>query len=90
MEETGRDFTGKIGGSLLENSFFGHVDPRRAEDVLKPCPMGGASKVHSVSGVVMYPVLGAGGKGGQSAGYAPFIINAAFVFIAVSGKTSPA
>jgi hypothetical protein len=29
-------------------------------------------------------------KGGQGAGYAPFIINTAFVLIAVCGKTSPA
>jgi hypothetical protein len=53
-----------IGGSLLEDGFFGYIDSRRAEDVLKPCPMGGAGKVNGVSGEAMYPVLGASGKGG--------------------------
>jgi hypothetical protein len=51
--------------------------------------MSGAGKVDGVSGETMCPVLGTGGKGGQSTGYAPFIINTAFVFIAVCGKTSP-
>jgi hypothetical protein len=39
-----------IGGPLLKDGFFGHIDTRRAEDVLKPRPMGCAGKVNGIPG----------------------------------------